>query len=713
MPHVISVLLALLSNATAGGLQVETGELEISGAASDAVAAGQEALSKRDFDQAAALYHSLYTANGGAAAALAEAVARYEGGDLRGAKTAVEASLAADPKGVAAKNLLGLILVDGGSVEAGIKVLNEAAALAKGGEPRAAARITLNLALAALDQGRSADAKAGFDAAHKVAVDQGDGALAGAAAQGLVAAAGLSGGDTGVGALLGKGDVKGAMAEAQKQVTVATNRRQKLNAELDLAAVERAQGNLDGSVMRLRTAIDAGREAGMMREVAIGLGNLGLAYTLLGQHPLAADSLRAGVNEANRAGYRVVEADLRSELGFALVHMSDSTTAIEQQRACGGLLAHMDYPAGVARQAELGGAIASEQGDIATASQALTQAADWYIAHGRPLDAARVETQLAAAWQRTDPSKAESFAKKAEAYFVSAHEPLGPAHVALARALADAKAKRLPEALAGFARAAQLGEAAKSGSGAALARVARQDAASTLVALGAGQDLAALASQQGLGDLVARATSMQTAFATYDTAVQAYDARQWTAARQDFSEAQASFTKLGETGYATRAHRAAVWSQYNAIITLPAAQAVTAWSKLLPEAGQVEDPELYTRAYGAAAVAVHQSGQGDPTVRLNECVRRAAAMGLEDVEARCHGALAERAGDLDARAKEARAAHKLVPGEIETVYALYSVAIDAYNAERVDLARELATLARPNAGALAGQLDIILKGTVE
>jgi hypothetical protein len=88
-------------------------------------------------------------------------------------------------------------------------------------------------------------------------------------------------------------------------------------------------------------------------------------------------------------------------------------------------------------------------------------------------------------------------------------------------------------------------------------------------------------------------------------------------------------------------------------------------------------------------------------------------MGLEDVEARCHGALAERAGDLDARAKEARAAHKLVPGEVETVYALYSVAIDAYNADRVDLARELATLARPNAGALAGQLDIILKGTVE
>ncbi len=711
MPHLLSFALALLSFANAGGLQIETGDVEISGAASDAVAAGQEALARGDFDQAASLYHSLFAANGGAPAALAEALARYEGGDLRGARTAVEASLALDARNVAAANLLGLILVDGGAVEEGIKELNAAAVLAKGGDARASARITLNLALAALDQGRAADAKAGFEQAKQVATDQGDGMLAGAATQGLTAAAGLSGSDTGVGALLGKGDVKGAAAEAQKRVSLATSDRQKINAELDLSAVERAQGNLDGSVMRLRTAIDAARKAGMMREVAIGLGNLGLAYTLLGQHPLAADSLRAGVNEANKAGYRVVEADLRSELGFALIHMGDATGAIEQQRACGGLLARMDYPAGVARQAELGGAIASEQGDVATANQALTQAADWYVKHGRPLDAARVETQLAAAWQRSDPTKADSFAKKAEGYFVDAHEPLGPAHVALARALADARAKRLPEALAGFAHAAELGDAAKSGSGAALARVARQDAASTLVALGAGQDIAALAAKQGLGDLVARANSMQTAFASYDQGVKSYDAHQWEAARQSFGDAQAAFTKLAETGYATRAHRAAVWAQYNAAISLPVSQAVPVWSKLLPEAGQVEDPELYTRAYGAAAVAVHQSGQGDPAERLNECVRRAASMGLGDVEARCHGALAEIEGDLDARAREARAAHKLMPGDAETVYALYSVAIDAYNADRADLARELATLARANAGALAAQLDIILKGT--
>ncbi len=703
-------LLRIAAPASAAGLQVDTGEPEISSAASDAVAAGQEALAKGDFDAAASVYHAIFEANGGAPAALAEGVARYEGGDLRAAKTAAEAALALAPTDVGSKNLLGLIEVDGGSVDEGIATLNAAATLAKG-NPAASARVTLNLALAALDQGRLADARTGFTAAQKAAQDLGDGTLAGAAAQGLMAAAGLTGSDSGVGAMLGKGDVHGALGEAQKEAATATNRRQKISAELDIAAVERAEGNLDGSVMRLRTAIDAAREAGMMREVAVGLGNLGLAYTLLGEHPLAADSLRAGVNEASKGGYRVVEIDLRCELGFVLVTMNDPTSATSEQRAAGGLLAKMDYPAGVARQAELGGAIASANGDIATANQALGQAADWYVAHQRPLDAARVETQLAAAWERSDPTKASGFATKAEGYFSAAHEPLGPAHVALARALADANAERLPEALAGFSRAATLGDAAKTGGGTALARVAREDAAGALVALGEGQDLANLAAQNGLGDLVERAKGMQAAFAQYDAGLKLYDAKSWDPAHAQFVEAQTAFEKLSETAYAVRAHRAAVWSEYNATVTLPVAQAVPIWAKILPEAGGVEDPELYTRAYGAAAVAVHQSGVGDPTLRLNECIRRASSMGIADVEARCHGALAERAGDLDARAKEARAAEKLMPADTGTVYALYSVAVDAYNADRSDLAHELASLARPNAGALAGQLDIILKGT--
>ena len=169
----ISLLLGLAVRsstvALAGGLQVDGGEVEISTASADAVAAGKAALAARDFEQAASLYHALFMANGGVQAALAEAVARYESGDLRVAKVAVEAGLALAPKDVASRNLLGLILIDGGAVESGIKVLNDAAAAARAnGDSGAQARIALNLALAALDQGRSAEAKAGFEQAFSL-----------------------------------------------------------------------------------------------------------------------------------------------------------------------------------------------------------------------------------------------------------------------------------------------------------------------------------------------------------------------------------------------------------------------------------------------------------------------------------------------------------------------------------------------------------------
>jgi hypothetical protein len=47
------------------------------------------------------------------------------------------------------------------------------------------------------------------------------------------------------------------------------------------------------------------------------------------------------------------------------------------------------------------------------------------------------------------------------------------------------------------------------------------------------------------------------------------------------------------------------------------------------------------------------------------------------------------------------------------VYALYSVAVDAYNGGRNDLAIDLATLARPNAGKLAESLDQVISAARE
>lgn len=696
--------LALLCGAAwaSGGL-VESGEMDLTGTADEAVAAARTALESRRFDEAASAWGAIADAGGGAPARVAQAVALYENGELRAARAAAEQALAKDPKNVAALNVLGLALVDSGAVEAGIAKLEAGKSLASGPWK---ARLLVNLGLALLDRGAGEPARAALTEAQ--GLTGGDARLNGAIADALAAVNGLAGKDQGVGPMLGRGDVKGARVQAEKATGGAATRRDRVLAGIQLAAVERAEGNLDASVKRLEQAIREAREAGMVREVAIAMGNLGLAQTLAGRHPLAADALRSGAAQARDGGYRVVEVDLRCELGLALVNQGLVDEAEVEQRAAGALLAGMDYPQGVARQAELGGRIAALRGDTGTATKALSQAVTWHEGLGRWMDAARAATALAGALQPSDAASAQKWATRAEALFVKAGDALGPAHVAMARGLADARAKRLEPALAGFARAAEVAEKVGSGRGTAVARIARENAAQTLVMLGQSEDVARLAAQAGVADLLQRQVDLKAAFADYDAGLAAYDGGKWADARTRFQGARQAFDKLGEPGYAMRARRAAAWSVYNATVALPTAKAYPTWTQLVEETAKLEDPELFARTYAAAALGAHALAQGDPKDRLVECSRLAEAAGLREVSARCHGALAERDGELDERAKHARAAHALAAADTGTVYALYVVAVDAYNAGRNELALELGGLARPNAGSLAVSLDEVL-----
>lgn len=694
--------LLCLPLAWAGGL-VEAGEIDVGGVATDAVADAQKALAAGRFDDAAMAYGALADAGGGAPARVAQAVALYEAGALRPAKKAAEQALALDPKNIPALNVLGLALVDSGQVEAGIGKLDEARKIADG---RWKARVLVNLGLAWYDRGDAAKAGAYFTEAQPLAA--GDPALEAAVADGVASVQSLSGKDAGVGQALGKGDVRGARGRAEKALSGATSRREKVLAELLLASVERAEGRLESSRARLERVVKEAREAGMMREVAVGLGQLGLVHSLSGRFPLASDALRAGVSEAKAGGYRVVEVDLRCELGIVLVHLDQLAEAEGEQRAAGALLAGMDYPQGIARQGELGGLVAAARGDMATADAALSRAVAWHEGLGRWLDAARVATALSAAWQPRDPGKAQTWGSRAEADFAKAGDALGPAHVAMSRALAQARAKDLEGALTGFGRAAELASGVGGDRGQIVARIARENAAQTLVMLGSGEQVAKLASEKGLGELVSRQAELKRAFDAYDAGLAAYQARAWEEARARFQEARQVFDRLQEPAYSLRARRAAAWSAYNHTVTLPTARAYPAWTQLVEEAGKVEDPELFLRTYAAAALAAHTLGQGDPGARLAECVNLAERQGLRDVGARCHGAIAERNGDLDDRGKHARAAHALAPADKAATYALYVVAVDAYNAGRNELALELATLARPQAGPLLAELDKVI-----
>lgn len=146
------------------------------------------------------------------------------------------------------------------------------------------------------------------------------------------------------------------------------------------------------------------------------------------------------------------------------------------------------------------------------------------------------------------------------------------------------------------------------------------------------------------------------------------------------------------------------------MLALPPKEAVARWSALVQEVVELDDRELYVRSYGASVMAASKAGQTGLETRLSECVRLAEDIGLPDVSARCHAALAEAGGDLAARAQHARAAFAQNPAEAVGVYALYVVAVDAYNAGDMKLTLELARLARPKASELSAELDELIQG---
>ena len=696
--------------AAAADAAVELGELTVEANAADAVAAAQSALSARRFAESASLYRALAEAGGGWQARLAEGVSWYELGNLNEARKAAEAAVLIAPEEPAALNLLGLLYCDSGELVRGIEVLKKGRVSAKKQERKATeARVGVNLSLARIDQGDAKAAAAEAAAAVGLATDVGDAALLATAQSAQAAVAALGGTDSTVGSLLGKGQSATARSRAEAAVKAAATPRQEIVAALDLAAVERADGNLAGAATRLAENSRRARESGLVREAAVALVDLGLVQALEGRSGVAADTLRAAARSASGGGYLVVEVDARCELGIVLAQVGDLDGAAVEQRAAGKLLAGMQYGQGAARQAELGGVIAAHRGDLGTAKSALGQAASYYAGRGRNLDAARAATMLAGAFQQVDPASAPAAAKQAEAYFSAAGDSLGPAHVQLARALGHARARRLPEALAGFAAAAELAEKVGGARATALARVARGDAAATLVMLGHDQDLSKLAADSGLADLVKREQAFAAAAKAYDAGIKAYGGGDFSGARTAFGQAQEGFDAIGEKEYSLRARRSAGWAAYNALVLMPVATAHPLWQTLVFETAKLDEPELHARVYGAAVMAASTQRAPDLRGRLTECASLAQKARLGDVGARCHGALSEDSTlPLPERAQHARDAFSLDAAGTAGVYALYAVAVDAYNAGENGLALELARLARPRGGKLQAGIDEVI-----
>jgi tetratricopeptide (TPR) repeat protein len=316
-PRLLALVLALglmlpPAPAHAAEVAVEVGDIEVAETARETVIQARTALDAGRFEDAASLFGALAEGGGGAPARTAQAVALYEIGDLHAAKKAADTAVRLAPADPAALNILGVVLVDSGSVREGIERLDDARKRAHRADRKATeTRALVNLALARVDLGEATAALIDLDDAEEIAKDAGDLGLSAAVASARTAAHALAGTDSGVGALLGKGQVGRARKAGEAALAAAKTRRQRIVATRDVAAVDRAEGRLDDAARKLADATSRAREAGLVREQIAALVDLGLVQGLAGRSGPAADTLRAAARLAKDAGYRVLEVDAR------------------------------------------------------------------------------------------------------------------------------------------------------------------------------------------------------------------------------------------------------------------------------------------------------------------------------------------------------------------------------------------------------------------
>jgi len=690
----------------------DAADIQVEATAEDLVGDAFEALASGRFDEAAQLWSSLASAGAGEPARFWQGLALYEAGRLRQADQVLSGLAAPE-----ARNLWALVALDAGRQAQGVQALQGLARQEL--PPRIETHVDLNLGLAWLDQGRLDRAEAAFRKARATAADlaEADRAAILAATDASLAVVALLRGDDaqrgtpGLLSQVGQALRQGQLDQAQAALEAAPETlwpRQQIERQLARAALSRARGQLADAQAASDQALSLARRAGLARETAEALISGAVAHSLAGRHALAMELLEEASDTAGAGGYRVLEVDARCNLGLVQVRLGRTADARLQADLVAGRLVEMQYPEGQARLAELRGMTAAALGDTPGASRHLQEALRWHEQRAHHADAARLATALVGATAVADPDASQRWARRAARDFRRAGDPLGDAHVALAQGLALVRAQDLPGALEAFGKAAQAARETDVAGSEAVAQVAEANAASALVVLGASVDAAHQAAALGLEGAVTHHKRLQEAMATYDRGIRDYDQALFSEAQQAFSQAALAFESLGESDYATRAHRGRLWSVYNRAVPLDPAQAWPVYSALQPEAVDHGDPELAARVVAATAMAAASLGLADAGERLAEAAELARQAGYPGLAARCHAALADQDLPLQERVRQARLASALDPAAVGSVYALYSVAVDAYNSGDLGLAGALALEAMPHAGKLEEGLRAVL-----
>jgi tetratricopeptide (TPR) repeat protein len=688
--------------------------------ASDAVEQGRRDLEAGRFDAAGRAFRALAEAGGGPGIRYLEALAWYEGGQVRRARAALEPVLGPlDDRGEALA-LYALILADLGRGDEALGVLDRAAARAEAsGDTALQARVLVDRGLVQLDRGALGEAERLFTAARDRAASAGDDATRELAEENLATLGVLRGGGAGgdvlstVAAHLRDGDVEAARAAVPRPPE--TDRRGTVRALLADALIDRVTGAFDAAHHKLLAALGAARQGGMIRETGAVLAELGTLYSLAGRFDMALQSLQEAVGLVAGTSFRLREVAYRVEAGRAAVQLGDLQQARDQLAAAAVVAEGTEHPLGKARIAELQGQIAAEQGRVDEAAARFEEARGLYVDKGHPLDAARVATDLARLFAGRDEAARARWAALAEGHFAVGRNPAGPAHVRVASGLGFVEREQLDAALAAFLEAARLAEALDTDRGRQIAAHARENAAQALKALGHTDELAdEMAQATELEAVMARQEAFSAAEARYDRAREAFDRGDHQAAREGFDGAVTAFRALGETGYAATARRGRGWASRNLALRLPPARAVPLFRQAAADGLAAGDAELQARGLVGLALSTAALDGKDAVERLTEAAEAAETAGLPEEAGRCLAEVAERAESLEARAGAARRVMELRgPGDPEAVYAMYSVAVDAYNDGDHALALALAREIAPHAGDLADSVEAVRSAAQE
>ncbi|MFT7519753.1 MAG: tetratricopeptide (TPR) repeat protein [Kiritimatiellia bacterium] len=687
-----------------------------SGAA--AVESGLSALASGKFTDAARSFRALAEAGGGERARYLEALAWYESGDLRRARRVCDAAVTEATTFGPLLALQGLVLTDLGDRTAAEAALDRAVKVS----PKDAAlqgRVALSRALLQLDGGGPKQALALIDRATELAEQSGDEELAVKAAQLRALASGTpsQGSQTGlldeVVAHLRAGDVqvaRSAVGEPREG-----DRRDGVVHLLAAARVDRAVGDYDACSYKLRVALQLGREGGLVRETSAVLSALGTLYSLAGRFELAVAHQQEAVGLVVGTNHRLAELSYRIEAGRAAVYQGDLRQAHDQLDVAARLVARVHDPLVSARLAELRGLVASRGDQQGGGASDLLAALDIYEDHRHWLDAARVATDLSGVYAGVDERRSTRWGERAVTHFKRVENEAGQAHVLVAQGLGLVRRKSYEPALTLFVRAAHVADSLDTDRGRQVASHARENAARALKALGhtAHAQIGELEGKE-LDQLLAQQRVFGAAELDYDTGKAQFDRGEYTDALAAFDRAVKAFELIHEEGYASTARRARGWAARNMALRKTPGAAAPLFLRAQRDAEAVGDAELRARSMAGRALAKAKLSHDDAIEALFSAADATESVGLMAESAGCLAEIVERAGDLGVRVSAARRAYNLAgPDDPAAVYAMYSVAVDAYNQDDLITAVELSDEILPHAGDLQEAVRSVRQAAVE